>query len=91
MREPNRDHAHSANRWRFTGKGIIRFKTEDDAREYIRIVDGKNLANPEGRRPRHLTVRMAERDLEFKPNDKPGGPQYYGDVWVVAGGNMAYR
>ena len=91
MREVNRDYTQSTNRWRFTGQGFIRFKTAEDAREYISLVDGKHLANPEGRRPRHLIARMATRGQEFKHNPRPGGPQYCEDVWVVAGGNMEYR
>ena len=91
MRELNRDHAQSGNRWRFTGRGYVRFKTAGDASEYISLVNGKHFANPRGRRPRQLTVRMAKRDQVFKRNTRPSGPQYYEDVWVVAGGNMEYR
>ena len=90
-RELNPDSTKSDNRWRFTGKGFIRFKTKADADEYIQRVQGKQFSNPEGRKPRHVTAGMAKVDLEFKRNEKPGGPQFYDDVWVVSGGNMEYR
>ena len=91
MREPNPDHAKSDNRWRFTGIGFIRFKTKVGAEEYIDLVKGKQFSNPSGRKPRHVTAELAAEDQEFKRNEYPGGPQYYEDVWVVAGGNMEHR
>ena len=69
----------------------MRFKTQELTEKYLNHMEGQAFANPSGRTPRRLTVRRAERDLHFKENLYPAGPQYYDDVWVIADGNMVWR
>ena len=81
MQEPNPQSSPYDLAYRYEGKGFIRFSKREYAQEYIDAVNGKVFIDPEGQKSRQVSVVMAERDLEFKINDRPVGPKYYDEIW----------